>query len=473
MTFTSRAYTYIKEKELISKGEKICVGISGGADSVCLLQLLFELEDKMQISLCAFHVNHNLRGSESDADEEFVKSFCAGKHIPLEIFSYDVEEISRKNKTGHEETGRILRRRAAFEAADKFGADKIALAHHMNDSAETLLFNLARGTSLAGLKGIAPKNGNIIRPLLIFKKNEIEDELLKRKINWRTDSSNLAAEYSRNKLRLNTLPYLEENINKESIRHMAAAAKDIEEAEKIIKDIADEKTRKLVSLGSNEALINIELKKEGRLIGGYIVLNALKSLTEKRTDIKRRHIDAVRKLAEGTVSSSVDLPYGIKAVRVYEGIRLIKNQGEIENEENTDFCPFNINGITSFGGYIFKSRIIECIKLPDEIPTRQSIKWFDYDKLSAGLVLRYRQSGDYLITDANGHRKKLKKYLIDEKIPKEERANLICLAQGQQISWIVGRRMGEDCKIDKNTRRILEICCEPEANTCKGNLTDG
>ena len=459
-SFIEKLYSFITDKELIQKNDSVCVGISGGADSVCLLQLLYELSERLGITLCAFHVNHNLRGSESDADQAFVVQFCDSRGIPLSVYDFDIAALALENKKSIEETGRIMRKKAALDCMEKYGADKTALAHHLNDSAETLLFNLARGTSLSGLKGIAPRSGNIIRPLLIFSRGEIEDELRARKISWRTDSTNLKDEYSRNKLRLNILPYFEKNINAGSIRHIAAAARDIEEADGIINDLALKISKKIVSENDGCILIDEAVAHERELVGGYIIMNALKTLTGNVTDIKRLHIDKIRRLIYARTGKAIDIPYGITAERVYKGIRLFRKNKAWNTPEEKDIksaVRLVINGDTQMGDAVFRTRVFDVNEAEEEIPKKKYTKWFDYDKLTDNLELRCRRSGDYLVIDREGHTKKLKRYFTDMKIPKEERDGIICLADGDKVIWAVGWRIGEDCKIERTTSRIIEI----------------
>ena len=457
MPFDERLYLFIKEKELIKTGDRVCVGLSGGADSVCLLEMLNILSKKLNISLCAFHVNHCLRGIESDADETFAKLFCEERNIPFKSFRIDVKALADKNKKSIEEAGREARRMASAECMREFNASRIALAHHMDDSAETFLFNLARGTSLSGLKGISAKNGNTIRPLLIFRRREIEDELRARKIKWRTDSSNLTDEYSRNRIRRNVLPYFEKNINAESVRHMSEAMRDIEEADLIIRQTAVDKAEKLVSAKNGGVLILNDAANEKRLILGYIIMDALKTLTKNVTDIKRIHIEDISRLLSAETGHRLDLPYNISAVKTYDGVRL-----SLKSEKNCEIkvdapCYLDIGKTAEYAAMRFSSKLMEASELGEEVPKKQYTKWFDYDKISNKMCLRHRLAGDYIVSDTEGHRKKLKRYFTDEKVPREERDGIVCLADGSKIIWVVGGRISEDCKVSGDTKRILEI----------------
>ena len=457
MPFDERLYSFIKERNLIETGDIVCVGLSGGADSICLLEMLNILSKRLGISLCAFHVNHCLRGRESDGDEEFARLFCHERNIPFKSFRIDVKALADKGKKSIEEAGREARRMVAAECMGKFGASKIALAHHMDDSAETFLFNLARGTSLSGLKGISVKNGNTIRPLSIFRRSEIEGELRIRNIKWCTDSSNLTEEYSRNKIRHNVLPYLEKNINVESVRHISEAMRDIEEADLIIRQTASERAEKLVSAKNGNLLISNDAANEKNLILGYIIMDALKALTKNVTDIKRIHIEDIIRLLSAETGHRLDLPYNISAVKTYDGVMLcLKNKKKCEMKTEASH-RFVVGETVEYSSMRFESRIIEASELGSDIPKKQYTKWFDYDKISGEMCLRHRRAGDYIVVDAEGHRKKLKRYFTDEKIPRDERDLIVCLADENKIIWVVGGRISEDCKISSDTKRVLEI----------------
>ncbi len=454
---------YIISEDLIRQGERVCVGVSGGADSLCLLQVLYLLKEDFGIKVFAFHVNHNLRGCESEADQAFTEAFCKKRDIPLYVYGYDVKKIAKEEKKGIEETGRLLRQKAARLCMKETGAVKTAFAHHKNDSVETMLFNLARGTSLSGLKGIAPKTGDVIRPLLCCTRTEIEEMLTDMKISWRTDGSNLKQDYSRNKIRLSILPLFEKEINARSIEHMSQAASDIAEAEDIIKKIAKEKSEYLTRAAEDGLLIRPEIKNEGRLIGGCIIAEAIGRLTGSLVDIGRDHISAVRELFEKQTGRSVDLPHETAAYRTYEGVVLKKKKAKSEGCEKSESAALMREGIIRFGGFVFETRLIAGPVQSEKIPKKKYTKWFDYDKIKFNCCLRYKQEGDYLRIGKDGGRKKLKKYFIDEKIPEEARDKTVILASENRVFWVVGYRIGECCKVTSETETVIEIQAFREA----------
>lgn len=248
-----KVLNFIRKYQMIVRGDKVCVGFSGGADSVCLLQMLTELKDEIGFRLEAVHVNHNLRGGESDGDQRFAEEFCRDRGIPLHLYSCPVAETAKQNGWGLEEAGRHVRQEIYGECRSRFGIHKIALAHHQNDLAETLLFHLARGTSLEGMAAVRPVRGEIIRPLLCVTREEIEEELRRRGMAWRTDSSNLKDDYTRNCIRHQVIPVLQEKVNRRAVGHMAAAGGDLVEAAEFVRGEAEKRRERWTKAAAGDA----------------------------------------------------------------------------------------------------------------------------------------------------------------------------------------------------------------------------
>lgn len=205
----TRILDTIKKNGIIKKGDRVVVGVSGGPDSVCLLHVLWRLRKDFDLYIVAVHINHMLRGSESCRDENYVKSLCSELEIELQSICVDIKKVSKEKNMSLEEAGREERYRHFEIVADSVGASRIAVAHNKNDQAETVLMNIIRGSGLDGLKGMDYIRGRIIRPLLDIERNEIEAYCRENSLNPITDSSNLEDIYSRNKIRLNVIPYID------------------------------------------------------------------------------------------------------------------------------------------------------------------------------------------------------------------------------------------------------------------------
>ncbi len=343
MDFAARVEAYIRKNHLIRGKEEVCVALSGGADSVTLLLVLRELGFRVS----AVHVNHQLRGAESDGDEAFVRQLCEKYRVPLYVYAFDVKKLSQETKTGTEEAGRMARHRAFLDCVQRHGASAIAVAHHANDLAETFLFHAARGSSLKGLAGIRPvqeivirpSDGGIedagdlfslsgsfreIRPLLCVSRKEIEAFLSERGQSYRTDSTNLITDGARNITRCEIIPRFEREINAETVRHISEAAGDIAAADDFLRQEAGRRAESLVRPCGDGALsVAEQLTDEPEIMQGYILLDVLARAAGRAKDIGRVHVDQVRRLFSMPSGSRVSLPYGLTAVRDYTGVTLL------------------------------------------------------------------------------------------------------------------------------------------------------
>ena len=234
-----KVFAYIRKNRLIQEGDNIVVGLSGGADSVSLFYILREYKKVVQFNLYAVHINHNIRGEEALRDEKYVEKICEEENVPLFIFSCDVTGIAKKNRLSVEEAGRIIRYEKFREVLNAHGGGKIAVAHHMNDQAETIMFNMIRGSGIKGIGGMNPANGDIIRPLLCVKRAEIEEYLSSIGREYCTDSTNLHDDYMRNRLRLKLIPYIEENINANFVENINEMAQILRETDDFMADCTD------------------------------------------------------------------------------------------------------------------------------------------------------------------------------------------------------------------------------------------
>ncbi|MBQ7636234.1 MAG: tRNA lysidine(34) synthetase TilS, partial [Lachnospiraceae bacterium] len=223
MRIRKKIIDFCREKKLLDSGDGVLMGLSGGADSVCLLFMLNSLREEMELTIRAIHINHGIRGEEADRDEAFCKAFCEKLKVPFEAVHADIPALAKEEGLGLEEAGRKFRYDIFKERAKALGLNKIAVAHHMNDSAETMLFQMVRGSRLNGLSGIRPQNDNIIRPLLCVTREEIEEVLAENGLEYVTDSTNLSSDYTRNYLRNEILPALEK-LRPNACRHMAETA---------------------------------------------------------------------------------------------------------------------------------------------------------------------------------------------------------------------------------------------------------
>ncbi len=451
---------YVERFHMIEPKDTIVLGISGGADSVCLLKILARWKEAWGISLRAVHVHHQLRGEEADADERFVRELCENEGIPCRVFHEDVQGMAQREKIGLEEAGRIARYRCFATVCEDVGGGKIALAHHQDDLAETMLHHLVRGTGMAGLCSLKPVSGNRIRPLLCLEKEEILVYLKAAGQPWRTDSSNLEDDYTRNRIRHHVLEELKTEVNPRAVRHMAQLSEELEETRVVLAQVAAEKRRQYVRKSEKGMLLAEELKKEPDLIGRQIVHDLLKEISGKQKDFTRIHVEAVQELWNRKVGARRDLPYGMQTIRMYDGIYLERKAEKCKTRDSEKNAGIQMNvqseGTESFQIGELTLTVSRTARDFGEIPEKKYTKWFDYDRIKQTLVIRHRQPGDRICLFDGGGSKKLKDYLIDRKIPAQKRDQLWLLADGSDILWIIGDRISAAYKVTAESQRILQ-----------------
>ena len=452
-----KASRYIKKQELLKSGDRVIAGISGGADSMCMLLILLSLKQELDLDIIVAHVNHGIRGEEAKRDADFVEAFCADKGLTFELANADIPRIAKETGTTSEEAGRNYRYSFFCELAEKYRAEKIAVAHNSDDNAETVLFNIFRGSGIGGLKGILPKRSisgkdskyTLIRPVLALSRAEIEEGLKEAGQDFCTDRTNNEDTYARNRLRNTILPMARDNINANVYRHIeslsrqAASVYDFIEQEtdkyaSCINPVTDEDGRKT---GVSIDIPSIE--KLHRVMKQSLIRRAFEMVSGKLKDVEETHIEAIEDLINKQSGKRLSLPYDIIATRVYDSI-ILSSGGSFETLDNV-----SDHGITW--------EICNRGDLTIEIPKAQYVKWFDYEKTGDDLEVRTCRDGDYLLIGKEGHKKSLSRFMIDNKIPLQERDKILLLATGSHVLWVVGYRQDESCFVTASTKRVLVV----------------
>lgn len=442
---------FIRRNRLLTPGDRILVALSGGADSVCLLVILHELKEVLGLSLKAVHVHHGLRGAEADRDSEYAKELSRSLGVPFSCIRVDAAAYAKAHRMSVEEAGRHLRYEIFEKERKAFGADKIAVAHHADDQAETILYHLFRGTGLKGLGGIRPVRDRIVRPLLPVSKEEILAYLKEKGISYCEDSTNSHTDYARNRIRGILLPKIREQINPraaENIIHageMAAKADEYleKQAENFLKDYGIRKTDETGSVTAYAVRTEF-LLKEDDIIKTYVIRTMIRSVRASMKDITMTHVESAAALLSAPKGKQVDLPGGLLAVRISDCL-WIKNKNQKESVDNSKERP-----LPEVDFQVFP------YKKGQEIPKNGYTKWFDYDKIKCALSVRYRKTGDYM-TLAGGGRKTVKALMIDEKVPREEREKIPLIADGSHVLWVIGYRISEYYKITDDTHTVIQM----------------
>ncbi len=465
---TRQVYEYCQKHGLLRDGMGVVAGVSGGADSVCLLLILKELSQELNLKLYAVHIEHGIRGDESRADMEFVKALCERLAVPVAVYSEDVPKRAAELKMTVEEAGRYIRYEAFDKELKSRGADVIAVAHHMGDQAETVLFNMIRGSGLKGMGAMAPVRGKIIRPLLGITRDQIEAYLKENSQDFRIDSTNSDTGYSRNGIRGLVVPELERIVNG-AVRHIASVSDELREADDYIRNMADDVRKKAVSVKDPDGkdgtyYVDMDLiSKEPPIIRRYVIRSILSDIYYSHKDLEAGHVNDVLSLSDGQSGRSVTLPKGIAARRDGKHI-VIGKSDDLACKRGELNLPLNTEGKTYVPGKGEFTVSVEPYDKEQIIPGGLYTKWFDYDKIVDGVFIRNRREGDHLVIDDKGSDKKLKNYLIDEKVPALERDGLILLADGAHIMWIPGMRISSYYKVTDVTKRVMKIEYKGEHN---------
>ncbi|HAD02974.1 MAG TPA: tRNA lysidine(34) synthetase TilS [Porphyromonadaceae bacterium] len=426
---------YIIQHQLLSGEKPVVVGISGGADSVALLHILVSLGYKC----IAAHCNFNLRGDESFRDEQFTIDFTKRLQVPLCKISFETNKYAQENRLSVEMAARELRYRWFEELLNTYDADAVAVAHHRDDSVETLLINLTRGSGIAGLTGIKPKNGKVVRPLLCVSREDIFSYIEENGLEYVTDSSNSSDIYTRNFIRLKVIPLLEE-INPSVKASLARTANhlydasliynhSIEEARKVITQNNRLSISALLSFPAPATILYEMLKPYGF---SRTVCESIFTVLEK--DSGKIFYSSTHRLLKDRSDLLIDVLSG-EDNRAY----LINLE-----DDNVDL-PVEL-----------KPEIV-VIKEDYQIEKDKKFAYFDFDKLSFPLVLRHWQEGDWFVPFGMKGKKKISDYFSDKKFSLFDKEKTWLLCSGQDVIWIVGERTDNRYRIEKTTKRVLKL----------------
>jgi tRNA(Ile)-lysidine synthase len=451
----------IRKYNMIQDGDKVIVALSGGPDSVCLLHILYSLKQQYNLTLYAAHINHCLRGEESDADEKYAKNLCGRLGIECFVKKVDINKLSKERGLSSESAGREARYEFFEELRNKLQADKIALAHNENDQAETVLMRIIRGSGMEGITGIKPIRGNIfIRPIINIRRDSIEKYCEVNDLRPRIDKSNLENIYARNKIRLELIPYIEENFNEDIISTLNRLADTISRDNDYLENLAQERYKSYCEKKGHKVIIYKEAFEEQEAVLTRLVRKAVNEIKGNLYNVEKVHIYDILKLQEGTTGRKISLPESITAFNNYGNIELSRNKTSSKNEVQLEYTLSidTKNYIEKFNIFI-SLRIIS----PDErinFKDGEYTKYFDADKIKNKIILRSRKDGDRFTPFGMKNSKKLKDFFIDLKIPQEERDKIPLICFDEEIGWVVGFRISENYKISKGTRNILEIKIE-------------
>ena len=438
----------IQNNKLIEKNDTIIVGASGGPDSQFLIYLLKSIKDEYNLKIILAHLNH-LHRKEAINDENLVKETAHKLNLEFRVKRASMDDYAKAHKISAEDAGRRLRYEFFNELASQYENSKIAIAHNKNDQAETLLMRMIRGTGLDGMVAMDFRNGNIIRPILSFSKDEIISYLDSNLIAYAIDKTNLSNDYTRNYIRNLIMPEFT-TINPKSVDAIYNLSMLLKEDLKIVDRSIDSLYKEVLVL-EDERQILFDLSKFDELEDFYqkrLLRKAISKLKNNLNDISKKNIDeflSLTTLASGKKIIKDDLEF-IKNYKTYQ-LSKVENNLNLEN-----FAFISLDEEINFNGKIIKATLVNSMG-----EKNKNIAYFSFDKLKFPLKLRYRKNGDTFKPLGFNHNKKLKDFFIDQKIDRNLRDQIPIILSADKIIWLVGFRQSEEFKVDKEDKNIIKI----------------
>lgn len=455
--FENVVWGTINRYTMLEPGDRVLVGVSGGADSMALLHYLMAIAAEKTLTLGVVHVHHGIRGAEADRDAAFVADFCQKEKIPCLVERVDVPALAKMRGESLETAGREIRQSIFKRVMQEKQYSKLALAHHGDDQAETLVMRLIRGTGLAGAAGIAPVMHRCIRPFLGVRRQDIENYCADQKIDYCQDSTNTSLAYTRNQIRHQVMPLLE-TCHRGAVDHLIDFTDRSREVADYLNNQIQETQKRLLQIDGPAVRLDIPgWQGEMPFMQNAMLHRALGCAAGSFVDIERRHIDSLaQKLLTPQTTWDMDLPYGVRAARRYQTLIFSKKR------QKASFAgPYPITK----SQMIFDSRdqmvVTILMKSGTDLKNNQKKKnnseiILDYGRIKTRLLLRSRCTGDYMILNQGSH-KKLKKFFIDQKVDRDKRDTLPLLAMGPEIIWIPGLFCNRRYIADAQSKKIIII----------------
>ncbi len=443
---------FILKKKLIDNGDSILVALSGGADSVFLLEFLLKYKRRFNMEIAAFHLNHNLRGKEANIDEQFCKNLTAQKRIPFFSSSKNVKLFAKRKRMSIEEAGRELRYGELLKIAKTHNYTKIATAHNADDNAETVLLNLIKGTGIKGLSGIPERREKIIRPILVLSKKEILDYLHNKKIKYRTDSSNIENDYQRNYLRNEIIPLIKNKLNPQFDSAVFRTSEIIRGYTSLIDEQIKIAVKNTVTYKQQKLIINlIQLEEtDVRLYGDVLRKTVRKYFNE---ELESKNISELLKLIKAQTGREINFPNGIVAVKERDSIIIYLKKREVKNIKQVEI---KIGEEKQFEGKSVSISAFNRNKL--SFYNTINKEYISADNIKSSFILRRWKDGDRFYPLGMKNSKKLSDFLTEQKIRSSEKKEQLVLTNSGMIVWVVGIRIDERYKISADTKKVLELC---------------
>jgi tRNA(Ile)-lysidine synthase len=470
LEFEKKVAGFINVNGLFGSADKILLAVSGGADSTALLYAMCAINAENILSgdiLCA-HINHQLRGAESDGDEAFVITQADKLNLTVITKRLDVRRFARKNKLSIETAARNLRIESLLDIAQANDCKWVATAHQKDDNAETVIQRLVRGTGFRGLGGIWPVRKfadsiGFARPLLCVSRGEIVEYLSKRNLKWRIDRTNDDCKYRRNFIRHRLLPALQQQCDGSIVEQLSELARSAQKFYNLVCSSVEKIWPQLIDCAAGN--VTLELKSflaQPPAVKIEIVRRSLIHLGSGERDLTHQHYEKVLQLAQQKTSGKqIELPDGFMVWCEYGKLIFARAEGVLKPEEQiSKGIKLEVPGRTRFGRYLIEAVTFETERRESKkFNTRKTnfIEWFDLDKVKLPIAIRSRERGDRFVPLGLRGGKKVGKFLTAAKAPQEIRKKVLIVADAEKIIWVCPVRIGEQVKVTSGTRKILRL----------------
>jgi tRNA(Ile)-lysidine synthase len=458
-TFLDKVRSTVSRYEMIPKESAVVVGVSGGADSTALLHSLWSLKDELRITLIAGHLNHGIRGKEADEDAVFVEELTSRLGVALVKLKVDVPQLRKQMRMGLEEAARKVRYDFLEGLASDARAARIAVAHTSDDQVETVLLNIIRGTGPDGLAGMPAVRDKIIRPLIDISRKEVETYLNENGLSWRTDTSNLDAEYTRNRVRLQLIPFIEEQFNpriKDAILSLSQLSR--EESEVVKNDASNAYASSVVR--ECPQIVTFNARSLGSLsyaLQRRCLRRAIETVKGDLLDVKYEQVERIIEKLRSGEEFTLTLPSGIVYAQLVQNeLQIFKR--EIEPQPIIVSQKLQVPGRTIIPEFGVE---IETRYVPNNLrPKLRSQVILDAEKLNGPLIVRNWMPGDRIIPFGMTGHKKLQDLFVDMKIPRQERIRIPVITDSEKIVWVAGLTVSELVRVTEDTKEAIWMECK-------------
>ncbi len=470
LEFEKKVAGFIEANGLFGEADGILLAVSGGADSTALLYAMcaIKAEDILNGDILCAHINHQLRGDESDDDEAFVIAQADKLKLSIITKRLDVRGFAHKNKLSIETAARKLRIESMLDIAKANGCRWVATAHHKGDIAETVIQRLVRGTGFRGLGGIWPVREftdgiSFARPLLCVRRDEIVEYLNKRNLKWREDRTNVDCKYRRNFIRHRLLPELQKQCRGSVAEQLSELARSAQKFYGLVCGSAEKIWPQSADCTADKVMLDLKIfLAQHPVVKVEMVRRSLIHLGSGEGDLTQQHYEKILQLAQQkTGGKRIELPDGFTVWCEYGKLIFARPKEELKFEgKASKSIELEVPGRTRFGRYSIEAAIFEAEGREfKKFKARKtnSVEWFDSDSVKLPLVVRCRERGDRFVPLGLREEKKVGKFLTAARTPQEMREKTLIIADAEKIIWVWPVRICEQAKVTSGTRKILQL----------------